>query len=30
MSGLNPNVELVFNPARKETHWGKRKLKGDQ
>jgi hypothetical protein len=24
------HVERVFNPERKETHWGKRKLKRDQ
>jgi hypothetical protein len=27
---LNRNVERVFNSDRKETHWGKRKLKRDQ
>ncbi len=27
---LNRNVGRVFNPERKETHWGKRKLKRDQ
>jgi hypothetical protein len=26
---LNPNVERVFNPDRKDPHWGKRKLKRD-
>jgi len=30
MRALNRHIERVFNPARKETHWGKRKLKGDQ
>ena len=25
---LNRHVERVFNPDRKETHWGKRKLEG--
>ena len=30
MKALNRNVEPVFNPERKETHWGKRKLKRDQ
>jgi len=27
---LNRNVERVFNSDRKDTHWGKRKLKRDQ
>ena len=27
MKALNCHVERVFNPDRKETHWGKRKLK---
>jgi len=27
MKALNRHVERVFNPDRKETHWGKRKLK---
>jgi hypothetical protein len=27
MRALNRNVERVFNPDRKDTHWGKRKLK---
>jgi hypothetical protein len=27
---MHRNVERVFNPDRKETHWGKRKLKRDQ
>ena len=26
MRALNRHVERVFNPDRKETHWGKRKL----
>ena len=30
MTALHRNVERVFNPDRKETHWGKRKLKRDQ
>ena len=30
MKALNRHVERVFNSARKETHWGKRKLKRDQ
>jgi len=30
MKALNRNVERVFNPDRKETHWGKRKLKRDR
>jgi hypothetical protein len=30
MKTLNRNVERVFNPDRKDTHWGKRKLKRDQ
>ena len=30
MKALNRHVEQVFNPERKETHWGKRKLKRDQ
>jgi hypothetical protein len=27
MTALNRHVERVFNPDRKDTHWGKRKLK---
>jgi hypothetical protein len=27
LRALNRNVERVFNPSRKDTHWGKRKLK---
>jgi hypothetical protein len=30
MRALNRNVVREFNPDRKETHWGKRKLKRDQ
>jgi hypothetical protein len=30
MKALNRNVPRVFNPDRKEAHWGKRKLKRDQ
>jgi hypothetical protein len=30
MRALNRHVERVFNPDRKETHWGKRKLARDQ
>ena len=30
MRALNRHVERVFNSARKETHWGKRKLKRDE
>jgi hypothetical protein len=30
MQALNHHVERVFNPERKDTHWGKRKLKRDQ
>jgi hypothetical protein len=30
MKALNRHVERVFSPDRKETHWGKRKLKRDQ
>jgi hypothetical protein len=26
----NRNVERVFDPSRKDTHWGKRKLKRDE
>jgi hypothetical protein len=29
MKALNRHVERVFNPDRKDTHWGKRKLKRD-
>jgi hypothetical protein len=27
---LNGHVELVFNPDRKDHHWGKRKLRRDE
>ena len=27
---LNRHVERVFNPDRKNPHWGRRKLTGDQ
>jgi hypothetical protein len=30
MRALHRNVERVSNPDRKETHWGKRKLKRDE
>ena len=30
MKALNRHVERVFNPDRKDHHWGKRKLKIDQ
>jgi hypothetical protein len=30
MRALNRHVERVFNSERKETHWGKRKLKRDE
>jgi hypothetical protein len=30
MRALNRHVERMFNPDRKDTHWGKRKLKRDQ
>jgi hypothetical protein len=30
MRALHRNVERVFNPDRKDTHWGKRKLKRDE
>jgi hypothetical protein len=29
MRALNHHVERVFNPDRKDTHWGERKLKRD-
>jgi hypothetical protein len=29
MRALNRHVERVFNPSRKDTHWGRRKLKRD-
>jgi hypothetical protein len=30
MRALNRHVERVFNSARKDTNWGKRKLKRDE
>jgi hypothetical protein len=30
MRALNRHVERVFDPTRKEHHWGKRKLKRDE
>ncbi len=30
MRALKRNVELVFNPSRKDTHWGKHKSKRDK
>ena len=30
MRALNRHVERVFNPNRKDTHWGKRKLARDR
>jgi hypothetical protein len=30
MRGLNRHVERVFNPDRKDTRWGRRKLRRDQ
>ena len=30
MRALNRNVERTFNSSRKDTHWGRRKLKRDQ
>ena len=29
MRALNQNVERTFNHSRKDTHWGRRKLKRD-
>jgi hypothetical protein len=29
MRALNRHVERVFDPSRKDTHWGRRKLKRD-
>jgi hypothetical protein len=29
MKALNRHVERGFNPSRKDTHWGRRKLKRD-
>ena len=30
MRALNRHVERVFDPSRKDTHWGRRKLKRDE
>jgi hypothetical protein len=30
MRGLNRDVDLVFNPDRKDHHWGRRKLARDR
>ena len=30
MRALNRNVERAFESSRKDTHWGKRKLKRDE
>jgi hypothetical protein len=30
LRALNRHVERVFNPSRKEAHWGKRKLARDR
>jgi hypothetical protein len=30
MRALNRHVERVFDPSRKEKHWGKRKLARDR
>jgi hypothetical protein len=30
MRALNRHVERVFDPSRKEKHWGRRKLKRDE
>ena len=30
MKALNHHVVRTFNPDRKDTHWGKRKLRRDQ
>jgi hypothetical protein len=30
MKALNRHVERMFDSSRKETHWGKRKLKRDK
>jgi hypothetical protein len=30
MRAINRHVERTFNPDRKDTHWGKRKLKRDR
>jgi hypothetical protein len=30
MQALNRHIERVFDPPRKDHHWGKRKLKRDE
>jgi hypothetical protein len=30
LQALNRHVERVFNPHRKDHHWGRRKLKRDE
>jgi hypothetical protein len=30
LRALNRHVERVINPSRKDTHWGKQKLKRDE
>jgi hypothetical protein len=30
LRALNRHVKRVFNPERKDPHWGRRKLKRDQ
>jgi hypothetical protein len=30
MRAINRHIERVFDPSRKDKHWGKRKLKRDQ
>ena len=30
MRAMNRHVERVFNPSRKDTHWGRRKLTRDR
>jgi hypothetical protein len=30
LHALNPHVERVFNPERKDPHWGRRKLAQDR
>ena len=30
MRALNRHIQRVFDPSRKDRHWGKRKLKRDQ
>jgi hypothetical protein len=29
LQAINRDVERVFDPSRKDTHWGRRKLKRD-